>query len=106
MKALTQRPDNNRNLVYAIAFNDHINTVVVGTTAKSVTVPTGAEIVVFNATGDFCVDAFKTAVLPTSDLNDGTGSEMNPATRDCKGLSSLSVIALTPGTNITLNFYS
>jgi len=106
MKDLTQRTDDNRNNIFAINFSDSVNTVVAGTTAKSVTVPTGAEVAVFSSTGDFAVDAFKTAVLPTSDRNDGTGSEMNPATRDVKGLTSLSVIALVANTNVTLSFYS
>lgn len=105
MKNLVQRLDHNGNPVFAVDFPDHVNTVVAGPTAKSVTVPTGAQYVTLSATGDYAADAYKTAVLYTSDISDGTGSEMNPAVRDCKGLASISVIAPVADTYITLSFY-
>lgn len=106
MKQMVQRLDANDNPVFAVDFTDSVNTVVAGPTAKSVTVPSGAKFVVFSATGDFAADGYKTAVLYTSDRNDGTGSEMNPAIRDCKGIASISVIAPVASTYVTLSFYS
>lgn len=106
MKQMVQRLDANDNPVFAIDFPDHVNTAVAGATAKAVTVPVGAKFVVFSATGDFAADGYKTAVLPTSDRTDGSGSELNPSVRDCKGLSTISVIAPVADTNITLSFYS
>jgi hypothetical protein len=106
MKDLVQRLGNNKSIINAIDFSDNVQVCVAGTTAKSVTVPAGAEFVVFSATGDFAADAFKTAVAYTADNTAGTASEMNPAIRYLKGVTTISVIAAQANTYVTLSFYS
>jgi len=106
MKNLVQRLGNNGSIVSAIDFPDNVQVCVAGTTAKSVTVPAGAEFVIFSSTGDFAADGFKTAVAYTADNTAGTASEMNPAVRYLKGVTTISVIASVANTYVTLSFYS
>jgi hypothetical protein len=75
-------PDRVDNLVLSIG------------TAKSVAVPTGARFGVFSATGTFYArwDG-SAAVVPTADVTDGTGAEINPTVRDVRDSASVSLIA-------------
>ena len=62
--------------------------------AQSVAIPTGARIALFNnSTSNFFVAYTGTAVIPTTNITNGTAPEMNPSARDISGLASLSVVA-------------
>lgn len=106
MKSLVQRLDDNKNIIHAFDFPDNVQVCVAGTTAKSVTVPAGAEFVVFSSSGDFAADGYKTAVAYTADNTAGTASEMNPSVRHVEGVTTISVIAAVANTYVTLSFYS
>lgn len=91
---------------YALRCPDYVDArVLAANTAESHTVPSGANYVVFSATGDFYVKYNGTASVPSSDVTDGTASELNPDTRFLgTGVTSISVIAPAI-TNITLSFF-
>ena len=60
---------------------------------QSVTVPAGARIAVFNSTGNFYANWLAAAAVPTANITDGSGPELNPVARDISGLASFSLIA-------------
>lgn len=70
------------------------NRVLAASTAETVTWPTGATVVVFGRDGDFWVrwDG-SAAAVPSADVTDGGGSELNPTARSRNGQSTFSVIA-------------
>jgi len=72
---------------------------------KSVSVPEGARVVVLSADGDFWCRIGGPAAVPTSDVLDGTASELNPI---CRSVAGVSVIGLAAGANRVVNlvFYS
>lgn len=90
---------------FAPAAAAYINIKVIGTTASSVTVPNGYRFVLFSANQDFYVSWKNTAVVPTVDVTDGTGSELNPTIRDVSHLTTFSIIGSAASTIITLAFY-
>lgn len=61
-------------------------------TAESITVPTGAGIVLFSATGDFYANYTTTATVP-GDTTDGSASELNPGVRKVAAGATISVIS-------------
>lgn len=63
-------------------------------TAETITVPAGAEYVVFAGTADFYA-AYGTGVTATvpGDTTDGSASELNPTMRNIKGKRDISVIS-------------
>lgn len=71
--------------------------------AKTVTVPAGddtakATMAAFKADGDFWVNYTTTAAVPTSDVTDGSGAELNPDYRSVGSAATISMIAaLTDG---------
>ena len=84
---------------------DSVNGVVLAaSTAESITIPSGANHVLFNATAYFYVAYSGTAVVIT-DTTDGTGDELNPTLRTLKSGDTLSVISAEV-CNITASFYS
>ncbi|WP_247886393.1 NAD/NADP transhydrogenase alpha subunit-like protein [Azospirillum brasilense] len=60
---------------------------------KSLTVPTGARIVLFNGTGPFWVQYGANAALPNADVLTGAAPELAPAARNVQGIGSLGLIA-------------
>ena len=76
------------------------------TTADTVTVPSEATIALFSATGDFYVrwDG-GTAVVPSSAVEDGTGSEVNPIARAVKPGQTFSIVSET-AIVVSICFYS
>lgn len=72
-------------------------------TAESITVPTGAGIVVLSATGDFYANWTTTATVP-ADVTDGSASELNPGVRKVAAGATISVIA-PAAARITASFY-
>lgn len=71
--------------------------------AESITVPTGAGIVVFAATGDFYANWTTTATVP-GDTTDGSASELNPGVRKVAAGATISVIA-PAACVVTASFY-
>lgn len=103
MKSLSIYTEAARNTVYQPS--DKVNAYVLSGTAKSITVPSGAQIAVFSGTSNFFVN-FQggTATVPGADITDGTGSELNPTVRSVAGLSTLSVNATSA--TVTVAFYN
>ena len=77
------------------------------TTADTITVPAGARFALFSASDDFFAryDG-QAAVVPSSDVEDGTGSELNPIVRAVKAGETISIIAAAAATIVTVSFYS
>jgi len=76
----------------AIDPSDYINArVMSGGGVESETVPTGAKIVLFSATGNFYLRTGGAAAVPSADVTNGTGSELNPLAR-----------LVTPGETLSL----
>lgn len=73
-------------------------------TEQTVTVPTGADFVRFEATGDFYVNYDTTATVPSGTISEA-GGELNPDVRYIGETTTLHIISA--GTPIvTLAFYS
>lgn len=71
------------------------NIVLAAGVAKTVTVPSGATHALFNCTGDFWA-RFATgedAAVPAADVEDGSGSSLNPVMRDVNALTEFSLIS-------------
>ncbi len=66
---------------YAIKQGNVNNYVLVASTNKAVTVPTGASYAIFSANADIWVRVGGVAAVPSGDVTDGTGSELNPIIR-------------------------
>ena len=78
--------------------------VLTANTNESHTVPAGARVVVFSATGDFYAEPGGTAAVPAADVTDGSASELNPTQWNLDGVTSIGLIA-PAATTITLSFY-
>lgn len=74
-------------------------------TAESVTVPAWARFAVFSADCNFYANAFGTAVVLASDVDDGTASEQNPAAWyfDPAQISAISLISAA-ACKVTVSF--
>jgi hypothetical protein len=83
-----------------------------GGTAETVTVPSGAAIVIFTPlyedTVFFARYDGSTASAPSGDVSDGSGSEVNPMIRDVRNLPSgtFSLVSPQAGATIIMAFYS
>ena len=72
--------------------NSHIdNYVLAGNVAENITKPTNGNYVVFSADGDFWAAYDHTASTSSTDITDGTGSELNPVVRDVRHVTTISV---------------
>jgi len=68
--------------------------LLTATTAKTITIPTGARYVIFVATADIWVRiGTGTAAIPVGDTNNGTGSELNPVCRWIEGETQMSIVS-------------
>lgn len=81
-------------------------------TAESSTVPTDsatdlvAKIVVFSSTCDFYINTDGTAVIPSGDVTDGSGSVFKPVIYFLNGIvSTISVIPTTASCDVILEYY-
>jgi len=100
-----------RNPINAIHQSAHIDVrVLAAATAESHTVPTGADYVIFScvtstgAAASFWADFNGTAAVPTDDITDGSGCEVNPAVRTVAGVTTISLIAPS-ACIVTMAFY-
>jgi len=66
---------------FAIKQGDIYNYILAASTATAVAVPTGAKFAVFNSNADLWVKIGSAATVPTADILDGSGSELNPEIR-------------------------
>lgn len=91
---------------FTIYPSDHVNTAVFsGAGAKSISVPAGARFVVFAASGDFYAAYDGAAAVPSADISDGSGSELNPTQRELPdGIATIG-LAVDAACTITLGFY-
>ena len=97
----------------ALAAPTYIDWRVLGTagTAETVTVPSGAAIVIFTPLYEDTVffaryDGSAATTPSTSDVSDGTGSEVNPLIRDIRNLATFSLVSPQAGATIIMAFYS
>lgn len=96
----------------ALAAPTYIDARVLGTagTAETVTVPTGAAIVIFTPlyedTVFFARYDGSAAAAPSGDISDGTGSEVNPVARDIRNVATFSLVSPQAGATIIMAFYS
>lgn len=98
--------DANRQTSGIIPQSDVIyNLVLTADVEKVVTVPTGADIVLFGTTANFYCKMNATAEVPTIDVTDGSGSELNPSSRQIAGVSTIHLISAS-NCIITLAFYN
>ena len=80
------------------------NYVLVANEHKSITVPTGSKFALFCANADIWVRVGGTAKVPSGDVTDGTGSELNPDTRYLDAATTIGVISES-ATKIVAMFY-
>ena len=96
----------------ALAAPTYIDARVLATagTAETVTVPTGACIVIFtplyNNTVFFARYDGSAAAAPSADVSDGSGSEINPVARDIRNVATFSLVSPMAGATIIMAFYS
>ena len=88
---------------------DHSNMIYhldyAGAAVKTVTVPTGANLVLISADADiWCRFDGNAAVVPVSDIVDGLGSILNPGARVLSPNLTFS-IAVAAATKVSLEFY-
>ena len=79
--------------------------LLTASTAKTITIPSGARYVIFASTADIWVRVGSgTAVVPVGDTNNGTGSELNPVCRWVEGETQMSVISAYAA-KISITYY-
>jgi len=79
--------------------------VLTANVEKVVTVPEGADIVLFGTTANFYCRMNATAAVPVGDVLDGSGSELNPSSRQMSGVATIHLISAA-NCIITLSFYN
>lgn len=80
--------------------------VLAANTAESITVPTGAKVVLFSGNTPFYANCYATAAVPAADITDGTSPELNPVSYILPSdVTSISVIAPAAGI-VTASFYA
>jgi hypothetical protein len=78
---------------FAVKQGDVNNYLLVASTNKAVTVPTGANFALFSASADIWVNVDGVAAVPSGDVTDGTGSELNPSLRRVEAGGTIGVIS-------------
>lgn len=87
------------------------NRVLAANTAEAHTVPVDAAskkatYVIFSSTCDFYADFVSTAVVPSADVTDGSGPELNPTARFlANGVTTISLITAADSCIVTMMFY-
>lgn len=107
MLPFNNQVDQQNNVLYAPNPSDtRYAIVLVGGAAQTVTVPTGANYVVFSARGEFWVNyGGVAATVPVANNVAGNASELSPIAKYISGATSFSMIS--PSANIvTLSFFS
>lgn len=105
MRPLILPMDNNGRSADIAPASDHVyNIVLAANTAKSVAAPGGAKFVAFASNGTFYARYNGTAAIPSTDVTDGTGCEVNPSARSLDGVESIGLIA-PASTIVSLSWY-
>ena len=78
---------------YAIPAGHINNYVLTADVNKAVSVPAGARYAIFAADEDIWVKIGGAAAIPSGDITDGTGSELNPGVRWVEGETTIGVIS-------------
>lgn len=105
MKSLNHMSTDERR---ALEFNpsDTNNAYVMTGAAISATVPSGAVVAGFSATGNFYANFNGgSAAVPAANVTDGTAPELNPSTRRVAGVSSISLIGAA-GVVVVISYYN
>ena len=90
---------------FALRAPDYVSAAVLSaSTEETVSVPEEASHVFFAGTADFYVGYDDTAAIPSSDVTDGTGHELNPTVRLIRGVTDISLISPSNSV-VTLSFY-
>ena len=105
MEKLVIKPGANGHNSYAILGASYVDVYYGDAAAATFTVPAGANYVLFSATGDFYVrwDG-SAAAIPSADVTNGAGSELNPVVRDVAPSQQFSIIAAA-AVVVTMSFY-
>lgn len=100
-----------KNPIHAIQQSSHIDVrVLAAGVAESHSVPGDAKYVIFSCAtssgnaASFWADFNGTAAIPTGDITDGSGCEVNPAVRFVGNITTISVISPTDCI-VTMAFY-
>jgi hypothetical protein len=80
------------------------NYVLIAGTNKAVTVPTGANYAIFAANADIWVKVGGIATVPSEDVTDGSGSELNPVIRKVESGGTIGVIS-EYAAKVSITFY-
>ena len=106
MKNFIIEQDSNKKDTGCIPQADVIyNLVMTGSAMKTVTVPTGANIAIFSATGNFYCRFDAAVAVPAADIVDGTAGELNPVARVARRVTSINMISATD-IIVTIAFYN
>ena len=99
MRALEiQRGNNFGENTGVIPLSSHIDRYgLVEDVAKTITVPTGARVAVFSTLIDFYVKEGTTAVIPTTDVTNGSAPMLNAYVISVVGIEQMTLIAPTSG---------
>ncbi len=105
MRSLTTVPDAMGESTDVLVPSDTCLAVVLpANVPKAVPVPAGARHVLFSGTGNFWAKLGGPAVLPVTDMLDGSAPELNPAGRELMGCGSIGLVAPGPCV-VSLAFY-
>lgn len=105
MRAFIEYNDPDLKAGFSLQAPDYVDSVELTGTAVLLTVPPGAQYVVFSANADFFAaygDA-PVAAAPSGTTSDGSASEQNPAVRRLDAIAKISVISADA--LLTLAFY-
>lgn len=106
MKNFIIEQDSNKKDTGAIPQADVIYNLVLATsTMKAVTVPAGANIAVFSATGNFYCRFDAAVAVPAGDIVDGTAGELNPVARVVSRVTTINMIS-SSDIIVTIAFYN
>ena len=78
--------------------------VLAANVAEVVTVPAGANFVLFSATGDFWANFGAAAAIPSAEVADGSASYLNPGLVELGGAATIGLISESP-CKVQMSFY-
>lgn len=106
MTPFNNNVDQQNNVLYAPPPSDTRYAIVLaGGTAQTVTVPTGANYVVFAARGEFWVNYGTTAAVPAINNVAGNAPELNPVAKRVTDQATFSIVSAAANI-VTLSFFS
>ncbi len=89
----------------AVQPSDHVNVVqLTSGVGKQITTPADAKLVMFSATAPFWARFGTAASLPTGDITNGSGPELNPCVRTVTPGTAIGLVAAS-ACYVSLSFY-